>query len=328
MKKLTIFLLGTLLMFSSSAQAQKKNFALAVHGGAGTIDKSLPDSIRNNYLNGLTEALKLGEQLLKEGKPALDVVEKVVNMLEDNPLFNAGKGAVFTAKGENELDASIMDGKTLLCGAVAGVKRIKNPVSLARLVMEKTPHVLLAGQGAEDFATEMNIEWVDPSYFYTETRFQQLKAMQKRLKNQNSSKPADDEKKGTVGCVALDINGNLAAATSTGGMTNKRMGRIGDSPIIGAGTYANNETCAISSTGTGEQFIRYAVAYDISAQMKYLGLSLQKSAENTIFGKLKMGDGGIIGVDKDGNIAFVFNSTGMFRGAADSNGRFEVKIWE
>lgn len=316
-----------ILGFSQTqAQNQKPKFAIAIHGGAGVISKSMPDSIIMQYNSGLEIVLKLGKEMLEKGEPALNVVEAVVRNLENNPLFNAGKGAVFTADGTHELDAAIMDGKNLSCGAVAGVKTVKNPISLARLVMEKTSHVLLSGSGADNFAKEMNVELVSPDYFFTQRRYDQLlKAKEdEKLKKEMKS----EYKKGTVGCVVLDVYGNLAAATSTGGMTNKRNGRIGDAPIIGAGTYANNATCAVSCTGTGEQFIRYTVAHDISAMMEYKNWTLQQSAEEVIFKKLNKDDGGLIAVDKDGNISLVYNSEGMFRGMADSNGKFEIRIWE
>jgi len=323
-----IFLLCLLILGFSQTQAQnqKPKFAIAIHGGAGVISKSMPDSIIMQYNSGLEIALKLGKEMLEKGEPALNVVEAVVRNLENNPLFNAGKGAVFTADGTHELDAAIMDGKNLSCGAVAGVKTVKNPISLARLVMEKTSHVLLSGSGADNFAKEMNVELVSPDYFFTQRRYDQLlKAKEdEKLKKEMKS----EYKKGTVGCVVLDVYGNLAAATSTGGMTNKRNGRIGDAPIIGAGTYSNNATCAVSCTGTGEQFIRFTVAHDISAMMEYKNWTLQKSAEEVIFKKLNKDDGGLIAVDKDGNISLVYNSEGMFRGMADSNGKFEIRIWE
>jgi len=326
MKPIFLFCLLILGFSQTQAQNQKPKFAIAIHGGAGVISKSMPDSIIMQYNSGLEIALKLGKEMLEKGEPALNVVEAVVRNLENNPLFNAGKGAVFTADGTHELDAAIMDGKNLSCGAVAGVKTVKNPISLARLVMEKTSHVLLSGSGADNFAKEMNVELVSPDYFFTQRRYDQLlKAKEdEKLKKEMKS----EYKKGTVGCVVLDVYGNLAAATSTGGMTNKRNGRIGDAPIIGAGTYSNNATCAVSCTGTGEQFIRFTVAHDISAMMEYKNWTLQKSAEEVIFKKLNKDDGGLIAVDKDGNISLVYNSEGMFRGMADSNGKFEIRIWE
>ena len=267
----------------------------------------------------LKNALAIGEDILKNGGSSLDAVEKVVNYLEDCPLFNAGRGAVFTNDGKNELDAAIMFGKDLTAGAVAGVGDIKNPISAARRVMENSPHVLMVGKGASLFASQNGIEIVDSSYFYTEKSYQ---ALQRALER--------DKKMGTVGCVALDIEGNLAAATSTGGMTNKRYGRVGDVPIIGAGTYANNSTCAISATGHGEFFIRYTVAHDISALMQYKGLSLDMAADEVVQRKLVAvgGEGGIIAVDKWGNVHLSFNSLGMFRAFATENGERGVGIFK
>jgi len=321
------------------------DYAIAIHGGAGVISKDIDPEIRAKYEQGLESALRLGQSMLDEGQSALDVVEAVVRVLENDSLFNAGVGSVYTNTGGHELDASIMDGSNLACGAVTGVKTIKNPISLARMVMEQTPHVFFSGDGAEKFADQMDVERVPNTYFDTDTRYNQLQRAIERESVSSSEggmakagdadqKPLieldafDEYKMGTVGAVALDRNGNLAAATSTGGMTNKRHGRIGDAPVIGAGNYANNLTAAISATGSGEEFIRNVVARDIAAYMEYKGSSLQEAAEFVVFQKLKPGDGGIISVDKLGNIALVFNSQGMFRGAADSNGRFEVKIWE
>jgi beta-aspartyl-peptidase (threonine type) len=293
-------------------------WALAIHGGAGTIPKTLPETEKQEYLQGLTKALQVGKDILAKGGTSLDAVEAVVRSLEDDPHFNAGKGAVYTHEGTHELDAAIMDGSTLSCGSVAGLKTVKSPISLARLVMEKSPHVFMVGEGAEAFAAEQKVERVDNKYFDTPKRYQQWQeALQQEQKD-----------KDTVGAVALDQHGNLAAATSTGGLTNKRFGRLGDVPVIGAGTYANNRTCAVSATGIGEEFIKHTVSHDISALMEYGGLTLQQAADKVIHQKLKPGDGGVIGVAHDGSIALVFNSEGMYRGAADSNGRFEVKIWE
>jgi L-asparaginase / beta-aspartyl-peptidase len=293
-------------------------WAIAIHGGAGTIPKTLPEERKQQYLKSLAEALKVGQEALRQGGTSLDAVEKVVRFLEDDPLFNAGKGAVYTHEGTHELDAAIMDGRNLACGSVAVLKTVKNPIHLARLVMEKSRHVFMVGEGAETFATEMKVERVPNTYFDTPFRYEQW---QEALKK-------DEADRDTVGAVALDVHGNLAAATSSGGLTNKRFGRLGDVPIIGAGTYANNRTCAISATGIGEQFIRHTVAHDISALVEYKGMTLQQAAEQVIHQKLKPGDGGVIGVGRDGSIALVFNSEGMYRGAADSTGRFEVKIWE
>lgn len=299
-------------------------WALAIHGGAGVIPKSMPEEEQTAYFETLRNALEIGRQGLEAGDSSVDVVERVVRHLEDSPLFNAAKGSVFTHEGTHELDAAIMDGRDLSCGSVSGVTTVKNPITLARKVMTESPHVFFQGEGAETFATEMGVERVDPEYFYAERRHEQW---QKALEKERESESADD-KYGTVGAVALDRAGNLAAATSTGGMTNKRYGRVGDVPIIGAGTYAKNSTAAISCTGFGEQFIRHTVAHDVSASMEYKGLGVEEAAKEVIHGKLNEGDGGLIAVGHDGSIALVFNSIGMFRGAADASGRFDVAIWE
>ncbi|MFL6293913.1 MAG: isoaspartyl peptidase/L-asparaginase family protein [Thermoanaerobaculia bacterium] len=323
-----LWLLLLLPIFAALMAAQppeppaKPSWSLAIHGGAGTIPKDIPESEKEEYLKSLRAALEVGRQVLAGGGTSLDAVERVVRTLEDDPLFNAGKGAVFTHEGTNELDSAIMDGRDLSCGSVAGLKTVKNPVSLARMVMEKSPHVFMVGEGAERFADEMKVERVDPKYFFTQKRWDDF---QKKL--QEEAKKEAEKDKDTVGAVALDVHGNLAAATSTGGMTNKRFGRLGDVPVIGAGTYANNRTAAISATGWGERFIRHTVAHDISALMEYKGLTLQQAADEVIHRKLEKDDGGVIGVAHDGSIALVFNSEGMYRGAADSNGRFEVAIW-
>lgn len=311
-------------------------FAIVIHGGAGAMQKGMmSDSLENAYKATLEKAVKTGHEILNQGGDAIDAVTETINILENSPLFNAGKGAVLTHDGNAELDASIMVGKDKDAGAVAGVTSVKNPILLAKEVMENSPHVLLSGKGAEEFATENNIELVDPSYFLTERR---KKALDKVLKNEvapnNSSASLDmdlsDYKFGTVGCVALDKNGNIVAGTSTGGMTNKRWGRIGDSPIIGAGTYADNETAGISATGWGEFFIRGAVAYDITARMKYAGESLENAAQQVIQKEIPEmgGDGGIIAIDKDGNITMEFNTYGMFRASVDKNGETYVGIYE
>ncbi|MCP3979847.1 MAG: isoaspartyl peptidase/L-asparaginase [bacterium] len=294
-------------------------YALAIHGGAGVIDPSMPESTRTAYEESLERALHLGRSILDRGGPSLDAVERVIRLLEDDPLFNAGKGAVFNHLGENELDASIMNGANLACGAVAGVRTVKNPISAARGVMEQTRHVLLGGPGADEFAREIGLEAVAPEYFYTVRRWEQLQKLRDR--------PPGDER-GTVGVVALDREGNLAAGTSTGGLTGKRYGRIGDSPIVGAGTYADNRTCAVSGTGTGEEFIRHGVARSVAAMMELGGLTLAEAARRVVHETLSPGDGGIVAVGADGSIAMEFNSRGMYRGAADSQGRFEVKIWD
>jgi beta-aspartyl-peptidase (threonine type) len=321
--------------------SSEPKYAIAIHGGAGTILKeNMTPEMEEAYRSKLTEALTVGYEILKNGGGSLEAVEKAIVIMEDSPLFNAGKGAVFTHSGTNELDASVMDGKTLQAGAVAGVKHVKNPIKLAQLVMEKSPHVMLTGEGAEAFAKEQGLEMVSPDYFYTERRWQQLqRKKQREAEKENSpvqSQPqgkhgaAETEKVGTVGVVALDQQGNLAAGTSTGGMTNKRWGRVGDAPIIGAGTYADNRTCAISATGDGEYFIRLSVARDISALMAYKGLSVKEAADLVIHKKLTElgGTGGVIVLDKEGNIAMPFNTTGMYRGYVDRNGVMVVKIYK
>ncbi len=299
------------------APKEKVGYALAIHGGAGfqtreSIDKETDKAVRV----ALNEALDAAEAILKNGGAAGDAVVAAIEILENNPEFNAGKGAVFTHDETNELDASFMDGSTMDAGAVGGVSVIKNPIKAARAVMENSPHVMLVGRGAEAFAKEQNIELVDASYFRVEDR---LKSLKRAKENENEKM----SKHGTVGCVAMDKSGNLAAGTSTGGMTNKRWNRIGDSPIIGAGTYANNNTCAVSSTGHGEFFIRYTVAHDISALMEYKELSLEEAANHVIQDKLKKvgGNGGVICVDKDGNISTPYNTPGMYRGYVTDKSR-------
>jgi beta-aspartyl-peptidase (threonine type) len=299
---------------SKSYDRERPQWAIVVHGGAGMMQpEAFPAEVRQAYAEKISEALNAGGAILQQGGASLDAVEAAVRVLEDSPMFNAGKGAVFSAAGINELDASVMDGKTGKAGAVAGVTVIRNPIAAARRVMEASPHVMLAGAGAESFATEQGLAIVDKSYFYTEDRWQSLLRARQRAEEQATD---TTEKHGTVGCVALDKNGNLAAATSTGGMTNKKYGRIGDSPIIGAGTYADNATCAVSCTGHGEYFITNAVAYDVAARIKYFGQSLQEAAGEIINKKLKSqgAEGGLIAIDSAGNIAMPFNTSGMFRG--------------
>lgn len=312
-----------------------------IHGGAGTIlKKEMSAEREKEYRAALTEALMLGYGVLKKGGPGLDAVEAAIRYMEDSPLFNAGKGAVFTNAGTNELDSSVMDGKTLKAGAVASLKHIKNPISLARLVMEKSKHVMLVGEGAEAFAKEQGVELVPQSYFYVESRFQALqreKAEEEEQKKKQSpaKKPEKDHgdpldhKYGTVGAVALDQAGNLAAGTSTGGISNKKFGRVGDSPIIGAGTYANNQTCGVSATGDGEYFIRSVVAHDLSALMEYKGLSIKEAADTVIQKVVKLGgNGGLIALDKDGNIAMSFSTSGMYRGKVGVDGQPVVEIYK
>ncbi|TBW27046.1 isoaspartyl peptidase/L-asparaginase family protein [Gramella sp. KN1008] len=310
------------------------NFGIVIHGGAGTILKeNMSDSLEQAYKAKLEEAIRTGHEILANGGTALEAVQRTINVMEDSPLFNSARGAVFTNKGKNELDASIMDGSTLNAGAVAGVTNVKNPINLAYEVMVNSDHVLLSGKGAEQFAEEQGLEIVDPEYFYTERRFKAMERARDRDKTENRTAFYDpltkDEKFGTVGCAALDKNGNLAAGTSTGGMSNKKYNRIGDSPIIGAGTYANNITCAVSSTGWGEYFIRGVVAYDISALMEYKGLSLQEAAHEVIQNKLPElgGDGGIIAIDHKGNVSMEFNTAGMYRASMNKNGELNIGIY-
>ncbi|MFN4246248.1 MAG: isoaspartyl peptidase/L-asparaginase family protein [Flavipsychrobacter sp.] len=300
---------------------------LAIHGGAGTILRSsMTAELQQQYEQGLQDALQAGYSVLQSGGSAVDAVQAAVVSLEDFPLFNAGRGSVFNNVGRHEMDASIMDGSNLMAGAVSGISHIKNPVLLARTVMDKSEHVLLCGQGAEKFAKQQGLEFADDAYFYVQHRYEQW---QQALKEDSISLDHNDKKFGTVGAVALDANGNLAAATSTGGMTNKKFGRMGDSPIIGAGTYANNNTCAISCTGHGELFIRAVVAYDISCLMEYKGLSLKEACDVVVHDKLVKikGEGGLVALDKHGNIELPFNSEGMYRGYATENER-KVMIYK
>ncbi len=346
MKRLYI-LFAFFILNNSLALAQKPisdKYVLVIHGGAGTILKSqMTPEKEKAFQEALDRALQLGNAILQKGGTALDAVEATVRSMEDNPLFNAGKGAVFTNEGKNELDAAIMNGATLEAGSVAGVTTIKNPISAARAVMEKSPHVLMTGKGAEKFAKEKGLEIVDPSYFYTEHRW---KALQNALAEDSSKMKLDhddstrqtalkqpenrDYKYGTVGAVALDRHGNLAAATSTGGMTNKKFGRVGDAPIIGSGTYANNQTVAISCTGWGEYFIRLVMAKSISDMMEFGKMPLKEAADVMVMKRLPAlgGDGGLIAVDKEGNIAMPFCTEGMYRGFIKSSGEKEVRIYK
>ena len=315
-----LFILSLLLMTNCS-QKESPEYAIVVHGGAGNVTpENIPEDIQRDYLDVLSRSLDTGFTILQSGGSSLDAVETAIRLMEDSPLFNAGKGSVFTNEGKNELDASIMDGSTLNAGAVASVTDIRNPISAARAVMEQSDHVMLAGKGASRFAMEKGLEIVDSSYFYTERRWKS---------HQQQQKEKIVEKHSTVGCVAMDRNGNLAAGTSTGGMTNKMFGRIGDTPIIGAGNYANNKTCAVSATGHGEFFIRFTVTHDISALMEYKNLSLAEAARQVIHEKLEPagGKGGIIAIDKKGNITMAFNTSGMFRGYAKSTGEREVLMF-
>ena len=309
-------------------------FGLVIHGGAGTIDRSTmtPEKERE-YRAGLEKALRTGFEILKRGGHSLDAVEAAVRVMEDDPHFNAGRGAVFTSEGKNEMDASIMDGKTLKAGAVASIRHIKNPISLARMVMEKSPHVMLVADGAEAFAKQNGVELVDEKYFFTQERWDALQKAKAGGEKGNGDKQqfifTDQDRHGTVGAVAVDQQGNLAAATSTGGMTNKRPGRVGDSPIIGAGTYANNATCAVSGTGDGEYFIRATVAYEVSALMEYRGMSLAEAAQSALDKAQRLGgSGGLIAIDAKGNVALPFNSGGMYRGHVDQRGEFAIDIYK
>lgn len=357
------FALLTIFLFtlSPAALAQKGSFSdikqlqgpqnprlgFIIHGGAGTMKRgAMTPEKEKEYRDKLTEAALAGYKALQDGKTSLDAVEIAIRMMEDSPLFNAGKGAVFTADGRNELDASIMDGKTLKAGGVAGLHHVKNPITLARTVMEKSPHVLMFGDGAEKFAKEQNVELVEEKYFWTQPRWDAIQKIKQREKEQKEKeqKEKQEPKKvsafngysekaekvfGTVGAVALDKNGNLAAGTSTGGMDNKKYGRVGDSPIIGAGTYANNDTCGVSATGWGEYFIRVGVARDVAALMEYRALTVQGAAD-LVLKKVKNlgGDGGVIAMDKFGDMAISFNTEGMFRAYINSEGKPVVEIYK
>jgi beta-aspartyl-peptidase (threonine type) len=314
---------------------ETKKIGLAIHGGAGTIERgTMTPEKEREYRAGLERALNAGYEILKRGGSSLDATEAAVRVLEDDPHFNAGRGSVFTSAGTNEMDASIMDGKTLKAGAVGSVQHIKNPITLARLVMEKSPHVMLDCAGAEAFARTNGMELVDQKYFFTQERWDALQKMKAAEKERASGAGksfiiTDQDRHGTVGAVALDKDGNLAAATSTGGTTNKMPGRIGDTPVIGAGTYANNQTCAVSCTGDGEYFIRAAAAHEVSALMQYRGMKLQEAAQAALDTVKQLGGtGGLIAIDKSGEIALPFNTNGMYRGYVDPNGNFVVEIYK
>lgn len=328
-------LTGVLLMNDLYAQdtPQQRDWAIAIHGGAGSSPENFSDEANASRRQAMENALLIGVKILQLGGSSLDAVEAVIHHLEDDPQFNAGRGSVFNADGRHELDASIMDGRDKSCGAVAGVSNVKNPISLARLVMTDTRHVLLAGTGAEQFAASQEVDLVDNEYFDTPAT---KKRWQEFLEQRDSGTDKDSDQAalaldtgsyyGTVGCVALDSDGNLAAGTSTGGMTNKKFGRVGDSPIVGAGTYADNRSCAVSCTGIGEEFIRNAVAYDVAARMKYSGATVEQAVTDILGDQLRPGDGGIIAIDKYGQVFMDFNTGGMARAAADSTGVSEV-IW-
>ncbi len=314
------YFLVVLFLLSFSGGFSQSKYVVVIHGGAGNITPAnLPAKRALLYKTKLKEALLSADSVLKNGGVAIDAVVAAITVLEDSPLFNAGKGAVLNAEGQVEMDASIMNGKDLNAGAVANVHHVKNPILAARAVMEKSPHVFLACRGADEFAESVGLEMRDSAYFVTERRYKIFKKLKKK----------EIDKHGTVGCVVLDSYGNLAAGTSTGGMMMKSFGRVGDSPVIGAGTYADNNTCAVSCTGHGEFFIRYAVAYDISALMKYKGLTLKNAASFVINGKLKKagGEGGIIAVDKNGNFSMTFNTEGMFRGVLKEGNSPEIFMY-
>jgi len=341
MKALKLFTVLLCTVWALNVNAQQKKYVMVIHGGAGTIlKKNMTPEKEAAYVAALTKALQAGYAEIKAGKSSLDAVEATIHVLENDPHFNAGKGAVFTHDGRNELDAAIMDGKTLMAGSVAGVTTVKNPISAARAVMEKSEHVMMVGSGADLFAKDAGLEIVDPKYFWTKERWNGL---QEAIKEDSTKAVLDhgskksgllgiknhDYKFGTVGCVALDQAGNLAAGTSTGGMTNKKYGRVGDAPIIGAGTYCNNETAGISCTGWGEFYIRNVVAKTISDLMEYKGISVAEASKIVLDKVGKMGgDGGLIALDKKGNVAMPFNTEGMYRGTITADGKIEVNIYK
>jgi beta-aspartyl-peptidase (threonine type) len=310
-----------------------KSIALAVHGGAGTIERaSMTPEREKEYRAGIESALRAGEKILRSGGSALDATEAVVRVLEDDPHFNAGKGSVFTSAGTNEMDAAIMDGKTRGAGAVAAVQHVRNPIALARAVMDKSKHVFMIGAGAEEFAKNHGIELVDAKYFFTQARWDELQKTQAKEKTVGKGEKkfiaTATERHGTVGAVARDKDGNLAAATSTGGTTNKLPGRVGDSPVIGAGTYADNASCAVSCTGDGEYFIRASVAHEVSVLMLERGLTLREASERALTQAQKLGGtGGLIAVDKNGEVTLPFNTEGMYRGYLAADGKFTINIY-
>ncbi len=328
---LTIF---TVLLFviscSNNPEEQQVEWALALHGGAGTISQDLPDSVKQKYYEGLEEAVRTGQLVLRDGGSALDAVEQVVMKLENNPLFNAGKGSVFTKDGTHELDAAIMDGSTMRAGALTGLTTVKNPISLARIVMEESNHIFFSGNGAEEYANETNVERVENSHFFTKNRYEQWERAQDQALNTDEApsyyESPNADKFGTVGAVAIDVHGNLAAATSTGGMTNKQFGRVGDVPIIGSGTFANH-VAAISGTGWGERIMEQVSANTIANLVEFGGYDLEGAVNFLLTERLQPDDAGFIAVDRNGNIVMDMNTPGMFRGSIDSNGNKVVKIW-
>ena len=322
------YCLWILLGISMLSTADETPVAIALHGGAGTIERgAMSEELEANYRAFLHDAITRGYEELREGRSGLDVVVSVIQMMEDSPLFNAGRGAVYTWEGTHELDASIMHGENLDAGAVAGVSTVKSPIALARAVMEDSPHVMLAGAGAEAFALERGFDPVPAEYFATERRREALEAY--KANEQAGLKPEADHKFGTVGVAVLDQTGNLVAGTSTGGMTGKRWGRVGDSPVIGAGTYADNRSCAVSATGHGEYFIRHTVARDICARMQFGGVTLEEAASTVVMEELvaAAGEGGVVAVDPAGRVALVFNTPGMYRASIDAAGRKVVAIY-
>ncbi len=345
LKNIGLVVVCGMMMLNSEAQTidPHTKYVMVIHGGAGTIEKKyMTPQKEKAYRDALTKALEHGYKMIDEGYPAMDAVQAAVNVMEDSPLFNAGKGAVFTHEGKNELDASIMDGATLKAGAVAGITTIRNPINAARAVMEKSEHVMMVGQGADLFAQQNGCDTVSPAYFFTQERWDQLQRtiaeeeVGRAAYNDNDIRDSriagispKDAKFGTVGAVALDKKGNLAAGTSTGGMTNKRFGRVGDSPIIGAGTYCNNATAGISCTGWGEYYIREVAANRVSSLIELKGLSVVDATKQVIDEIGKMGgDGGIITLNRDGQVAMEFNTSGMYRGTVDENGKITVEIYK
>lgn len=347
MKKIFFVLIATFVFISCNTTSSEKevektrgknSFAIVIHGGAGGIKREyFTEEQQEAYSKKLEEALNAGYSVLENGGISLDAIQVAINIMEDSPLFNAGKGAVYNSEGNQEMDAAIMDGKTLNAGAIAGVNHIKNPILAARIVMDSSKHVMLSGKGAEIMAAKYGIEMVDSSYFFTVKRMNQLKKIQGKEKTQLDhtaflikNELIDDHKYGTVGAVAIDKNGNIAAGTSTGGMTNKKYGRIGDVPVIGAGTYANNLTCGISATGTGEYFIRTVAAHEVSSLIQYKNYTPSKALNEVLFNQIEPlgGEGGMILLDKNGDVSWDFNSTGMFRGFKKSNGETKVEMFE
>jgi beta-aspartyl-peptidase (threonine type) len=319
---------------TEKTEVKQGPISLVIHGGAGTIKReNMSEEQDAEYRAKLKEALEVGYAKLESGATSMEAVIATIQVMEESPLFNAGVGAVFTNEGKNELDAAVMDGKTRNAGAVAGVSTIKSPILAALSVMDNSPHVMMSGKGAEQFAAEQGLELVDPEYFFTQSRYDALQRVKKREDEKDRSAALldfPDSKFGTVGCVALDKDGNIAAGTSTGGMTNKRYGRIGDAPIIAAGTYADNATCGVSATGHGEYFIRSVVAYDVAAKMKYAGMSLDAAANKIVYEELVDfgGSGGFIALDRAGNITMPFNTSGMYRGYMNEKDSPKVFIYK